>query len=196
MTNLEASWGRAVLVTLAVGATVLVLAGGGSYTITRVALTPEGTTPVSCDGDRLRCVPDLPIGTVVAGLSERGFTCEQNPASDFASPSTERHHCDLIFGTGHYQAIISGRDGLISDYSASLSYDPIMPRPSSAEDFFRWTAEIPFGADPPAAEVTRQWLHDGLEVLEDQTATIRGFDYRLEVEQPGIIRLFLSGGFG
>lgn len=173
---------RALLAALAVGAVVLAGAGAGGFATARAVSPAEG--PVSCtEDDFFHCVPDLSPWAVRDALRDQGFGCARGNVTDWQV-------CELrVGGTLYHARITKFVDvDLVHAFTVEVS-GRFTPR---GEAFLEWFAVLPFGEDPEAEAGARQWLADHLG-QGDRTATIRGYEYRLEQPAEGPVRLQIIG---
>lgn len=167
--------GRGFLVGVIVGVVALVGAGVAGFMTARAGT--GGVGPTECGGPQ--CIPSLSGQAVMATLEERGFVCEFT--------------CDLTVGSTSYHVSVAVQEDfdLISSYQLSLSYDPQLEPSPRAMGLLTWFATLPFGEDAQEEATTaRQWLTDN--VGNDESASIRGFEYRLTAPESGQVRFTVS----
>lgn len=166
-------------VPLLVAVVAFLTAGAGTFAAARA--DAGGLGPTVCSDGGSRCIPGIPGDAVIELLIDRGFDCEM------------RRFCRLGVGTTSYEAeIVSHEDvnDLIYQYALDVRHDPALELSQPAMAFLTWFAVLPFGNDPEAEDVSREWVTE--HVGGDHEITIREFAYTLASPEPGHVRLTLE----
>jgi len=171
------AWRRLRLIALAVALVVLVAGGAGGYLLARGV--KKTSYRASCG--TLRCIPSLPVSSVIDALKGRGFACAEKADVDTWT-------CQLRIGDTHYESRIAQQDGLIYKFDNSVRTERSEVA-DAAKAFLVWFAAMPFSNDPVLAEEIDGWLIPRLSGGTDTKVTIGGYFYSLTAASQQYLRL-------
>ncbi|MGW0435151.1 hypothetical protein ACWDV4_21755 [Micromonospora sp. NPDC003197] len=151
-------------------------AGGGGYAIARNTELAKQTARCG----NARCIPGLSATTLIDGLKQKGFTCEERSGS---------WTCQLKIGQAYFETYVSSHEGLIIDFSGSVRSVYEDEVPAMTKSFLTWLGSVPVAHDPVSIEEVRGWLDQRFEGGADANATIGSYSYQLTATDKRALRL-------
>lgn len=171
---------RFLVIALVVGVVTTAASGWAGFSM--VSQARGGTGSEGCGGV-LRCIPSLPVASVVDVLKARGHQCTSDGMDT---------KCELSIGDTRYEVLLSESKGLISGFLTTVTYPGDKPSDTDAS-YLKWLACLPFGDDPTTVTAVTKWLSDRVDAKQDATVRIAGYKYELTTKGENALSLDMEG---